>query len=66
MAMRLNTDHEAPLALVRNGVGASRHLLVSACGYCYLAHCTPGKREAMIAAGLADPDHNYPMPFDRE
>lgn len=66
MAMRLNTDHESPLALVRHGVGGSRHLLVSACGYCYLAHCTPGKQEAMIAAGLADPDHDYPMPFDRE
>ncbi|MFG6428908.1 helix-turn-helix domain-containing protein [Roseateles sp. LYH14W] len=66
MVMRLNTDYESPLALIRHGIGGSRHLLVSACGYCYLAHCTPAESEAMITAGLADPDHEHPMPFDRQ
>lgn len=66
MVVRLNTDHDSPLALIRYGVGASLPILLSTCGYCYLAHCAPAERESIVNAGLAEADPGNPVRFDRE
>jgi len=65
MVVRLNTDHDSPLALIRYGVGASLPMLLSTCGYCYLANLNEAEREAAIQAGLLHVDPRTPIPFDR-
>jgi len=65
MVVRLNTDHDSPLALIRYGVGASLPMLLSTCGYCYLANLGEVEREAAVLAGLQDNDPRTPIPFDR-
>ncbi|KQP46253.1 helix-turn-helix domain-containing protein [Pseudorhodoferax sp. Leaf274] len=66
MVVRLNTDHDSPLALIRYGVGASLPILLSTCGYCYLAHCGPAERESIVNEGLASANPDNPVRFDRE
>ncbi len=66
MVVRLNTDHDSPLALIRYGVGASLPILLSTCGYCYLAHLNDAERESAIEAGLRHMDPRAPIPFDRD
>jgi IclR family mhp operon transcriptional activator len=65
MVVRLNTDHDSPLALIRYGVGASLPILLSTCGYCYLAHCTPAERESIVSSALQQADPAAPVRFDR-
>ncbi len=65
MVVRLNTDHDSPLALIRYGVGASLPILLSTCGYCYLAHCTDAERESIVNTTLARDDPRTPVHFDR-
>ena len=65
MVVRLNTDHDSPLALMRYGVGASLPMLLSTCGYCYLANLNEAEREAAIQAALQQADARIPIPFDR-
>jgi IclR family transcriptional regulator, mhp operon transcriptional activator len=65
MVVRLNTDHDSPLALIRYGVGASLPILLSTCGYCYLAHCTPTERESIVSSALQQADPAAPVRFDR-
>ena len=65
MVVRLNTDHDSPLALIRYGVGASLPILLSTCGYCYLAHCAPTERDSIVEAWLALPEPVSPVQFDR-
>ncbi|WAC71966.1 helix-turn-helix domain-containing protein [Roseateles sp. SL47] len=66
MVVRLNTDHDSPLALIRYGVGASLPMLLSTCGYCYLAHCRPEDRQALINEALSRVDPVQPVRFDRD
>jgi IclR family mhp operon transcriptional activator len=66
MVVRLNTDHASPLALIRYSVGASLPMLISTCGYCYLAHCRPADREALIESGLANFNPELPVRMERE
>lgn len=65
MVVRLNTDHDSPLALIRYGVGASLPILLSTCGYCYLAHCTAAERESIVDMTLQRDDLRALVPFDR-
>jgi len=65
MVVRLNTDHDSPLALIRYGVGASLPILLSTCGYCYLAHSTPTEREAIVNQALQHADPQAQVRFDR-
>lgn len=65
MVVRLNTDHDSPLALIRYGVGASLPMLLSTCGYSYLAHCRPADREALINEALTGAQPEQPVRFDR-
>ncbi len=66
MVVRLNTDHDSPLALVRYGVGASLPILLSTCGYCYLAHSTTLERESIISTALQQADPQAPVRFAPE
>lgn len=65
MVVRLNTDHDSPLALIRYGVGASLPILLSTCGYCYLAHCTASERESIVNTSLQQVNPRVPIHFDR-
>lgn len=65
MVVRLNTDHDSPLALIRYGVGASLPILLSTCGYCYLAHCSVAERESIVNTTLERDDPRTPVHFDR-
>jgi IclR family mhp operon transcriptional activator len=65
MVVRLNTDHDSPLALTRYGIGASLPILLSTCGYCYLAHCTSHERESIVETALQQADPRTPVRFDR-
>lgn len=65
MVVRLNTDHDSPLALIRYGVGASLPILLSTCGYCYLAHCTPAERESIVNTTLQSDERRALIHFDR-
>jgi IclR family transcriptional regulator, mhp operon transcriptional activator len=65
MVVRLNTDHDSPLALIRYGVGASLPILLSTCGYCYLAHSTAAERESIVNQALQQADPRVPPRFDR-
>ncbi|MCE4552900.1 helix-turn-helix domain-containing protein [Roseateles cellulosilyticus] len=65
MVVRLNTDHDSPLALIRYGVGASLPILLSTCGYCYLAHCQPAERESIVNTTLERDELRRAVHFDR-
>lgn len=65
MVVKLNTDHDSPLALTRYGIGASLPILLSTCGYCYLAYSSEGERESLVSQGLAQLDPSIPVRFDR-
>ncbi len=65
MVVRVSTDHESPLALVRYGVGASLPMLLATAGYCYLAHCGDSERESLVTEALARQNPRAPVPFDR-
>jgi IclR family mhp operon transcriptional activator len=65
MVVRLNTDHDSPLALMRYGVGASLPIVLSTAGYCYLAHAPQAEREAIVDAALQAVDPRDLVRFDR-
>lgn len=48
MVVRLNTDYDCALALERWSVGFAVPMLHATSGYCYLAHCPPSEREAIL------------------
>lgn len=66
MVVRINTDHESPLALIRYGVGSSLPMLLSTCGYCYLAHLHETECDNAVHAGLQEQDPQATVPFSNK